>query len=217
MEEAERRPRVLLADDHTLVAEGLRRLLEPEFELLGVVSDGRSLLQAAQELDPDVIVADITMPELSGIEVTRQLREVGSRAKVVILTMHQDRAYVARALAAGAWGFVLKHSAPSELITAIHESLAGRKHVTSRIAEDLAQLREGRVEPEPAVGAGLTDRQQEVLQLLAEGRSFREVADALNISPKTAEYHKYRIMKKLDLQNTAQLVRYAVKQGIVSQ
>jgi DNA-binding NarL/FixJ family response regulator len=211
-----KRASVLLADDHTIVAEGLRRLLETEFKLVGVVSDGPSLLEAARKLDPDVIVADITMPGLSGIEVAQQLKEAGSRAKVIILTMHQDVKYAMRAFEVGASGFVLKHSAPSELITAIRESLEGRTYLTPQIAQDLLLHKQGGAESEVVPVARLTPQQQKVLHLLAQGHSLKEVAHALHISPRTAEFHKYRIMKLLKLESTAELVRYAIKEGVIT-
>jgi DNA-binding NarL/FixJ family response regulator len=205
------KPRVLLADDHQILAEGLRGLLEPEFELVGIVGDGRELVAAAKRLQPDAIVADVTMPALNGFEAALQLREAGVRAKVIFLTMHRDVAYARRALDAGAAGFVLKHSAPGELLTAIREALRGQTYVTPLIAGELVRAYQGRT------GArGLTTRQQEVLQLFAEGRSAKEVAAVLKISPRTAEFHKARILETLGLQTTTELVQYAIRNGIIS-
>jgi DNA-binding NarL/FixJ family response regulator len=205
-----RKPRVLLADDHQILAEGLRGLLEPEFELVGIVADGRELVAAAKRLQPDAIVADVTMPALNGFEAALQLREAGVRAKVIFLTMHRDVAYARRALDAGAAGFVLKHSAPGELLTAIREALRGQTYVTPLIAGELVRAYQGRT------GArGLTTRQQEVLQLFAEGRSAKEVAAVLDISPRTAEFHKARILETLGLQTTTELVQYAIRNGII--
>ena len=211
-----KRPRVLLADDHCVVAEGLRSLLEPHFEVVGIVSDGRELLAAARKLDPDVVVLDISMPSLNGIDAARQLRAAGSRAKVVFLTMHREVTYAARALEAGASGFVLKHSATSELVTAIHEALKGGTYITPQIAGDLLDsFRRG-----PAAGAetpgGLTPRQREVLQLVAEGRSAKEIAALLRISRRTAEFHKARLMETLGVQTTAELIQYAIRTGVSS-
>jgi DNA-binding NarL/FixJ family response regulator len=210
------RPRVLIADDHQILAEGLRGLLEPEFEVVGVVADGRELVAAAQRDRPDVIVADVTMPALNGIEAAGQLRGLGVKARVVFLTMHQDVGYARRALEAGAAGFVLKHSIPSELVTAVREALRGRTYVTPRIAGEL--LQSYREEPSQPAGAGqqLTPRQREVLQLVAEGRSAKEVAGVLDISIRTAEAHKARILKVLGLRTTADLVQYAIRNGIIS-
>src|SRR5436853_1752015 len=176
------KPRVLLADDHQILAEGLRGLLEPEFEVVGVVADGRELVAAAKKLRPDVIVADITMPALNGIDAAAQLREVGVEAKVVFLTMHHDVAYARRALDAGAAGFVLKHSVASELVTAVREALQGRTYVTPMIAGELLEsYRAGDSGPHDS-GRRLTARQREVLQLIAEGRSAKETAAILKIS-----------------------------------
>jgi DNA-binding NarL/FixJ family response regulator len=211
-----KKARILLADDHRILAEGLRSLLEPEFELVEIVEDGRTLVTRAKELFPDVIVADITMPLLNGIEAVRQLKKAGVPAKVVFLTMHQDVTYAARAFELGASGFVLKHSAPSELVTAIREALAGRTYVTPLIAGELMQAyRDGAVkEQDPTTE--LTPRQREVLQLFAEGRSAKEVAAILQISPRTAEFHKASIMKLLGIRTTAELAQYAVRHGIIS-
>ncbi len=211
-----RRPRVLLADDHKIVAEGLRRLLEPEFELVGIVEDGRALVAAAQKLNPDVIVADISMPLLNGIEAVRQLKKGTSQAKVVFLTMHLDVTYATRALEAGASGYVLKHSAPSELITAIREALKGRIYLTPMIAKDFLESFMVESHQRRKAVLELTPRQREVLQLLSEGRSAKEIASILDISTRTVEFHKYRLMESLGLCTNAELFQYAIKHGIVS-
>ena len=217
------KPRILIADDHQILAEGLRSLLEPEFEVVGVVGDGRELVAAAKKLRPDVIVADIAMPSLNGIEAAVQLREAGVGAKVVFLTMHRDVAYARRALEAGASGFVLKHSAPSELVTAVRDALRGQTYVAPTIAGELFQSYRdaaGRGASAPgasrAPGQQLTARQREVLQLFAEGRSAKEVAAVLKISIRTAEAHKARILEILELRTTAELVQYAIRNGIIS-
>jgi DNA-binding NarL/FixJ family response regulator len=210
------RPRILIADDHQILAEGLRGLLQPEFEVVGVVADGRELVAAARNHQPDVIVADITMPSLNGIEAAAQLRDLGVEAKVVFLTMHRDVAYARLAMEAGAAGFVLKHSAATELVTAVREALRGQTYVTPMIAGELLQsYREGISRPhDPA--HRLTARQREVLQLFAEGRSAKEVAAVLTISVRTAEVHKARILEVLGLRTTAELVQYAIRNGIIS-
>jgi len=208
--------RVLLADDHKIVAEGLRSLLEPEFELVGIVEDGRELLTRAKELNPDVIVADITMPLLNGIEAVEQLKKAGSNAKVVFLTMHHDVTYANRAFEAGASGFVLKHSAPDELITAIREALRGRKYVTPMIAGELMESYKSGVGLQKGAFGKLTSRQREVLQLLAEGKSAKEIAKILHISARTVEFHKYNIMEELGIKTSAELVQFAIKHGIIS-
>ncbi len=210
------RPTLLLADDHQIVAEGLRTLLEPEFDLVGIVADGRALVAAAQDLDPDVIVADISMPLLNGLDAIRQLKQKGLRAKVVFLTMHQDVSYAVRAIEEGASGYVLKHSAHDELITAIHDALKGQVYITPMLAKrDRHSLVEEAQMLSPGVGT-LTPRQREVLQLLAEGHSAKEAAAMLDVSRRTVEYHKYHMMKKLELRNSAELIQYAVRHGIAS-
>jgi DNA-binding NarL/FixJ family response regulator len=209
-------PRVLLADDHRVVAEGLRGLLEPHFDVVGIVSDGRELLAAAKALDPDVVVLDISMPSLNGIDAARQLRAAKSRAKVVFLTMHREVTYAARALEAGASGFVLKHSAPSELVTAIREALQGGTYITPQIAGDLlGSYRRGIPAGAEALD-DLTPRQREVLQLVAEGHSAKEIAAVLRISRRTAEFHKARLMESLGVETTAELVQYAIRTGVSS-
>jgi DNA-binding NarL/FixJ family response regulator len=210
------RPRILIADDHQILAEGLRGLLEPEFEVVGVVADGRELVAAAKKHRPDLIVADVTMPSLNGIEAAVQLRDLGVNAKVVFLTMHRDVAYARRAMEAGAAGFVLKHSIASELVTAVREALRGQTYVTPMIAGELLQsYREGASEPRDSAQR-LTARQREVLQLFAEGRSAKEVAAVLKISIRTAEAHKARILEALGLRTTADLIQYAIRHGIIT-
>jgi DNA-binding NarL/FixJ family response regulator len=210
------KPRVLLADDHRIMAEGLRGLLEPEFEVVAVVADGRELVAAATKLRPDVIVADVTMPALNGIEAAVKLRAAGVEAKVVFLTMHNDVAYARKALEAGAAGFVLKHSAAAELVTAIHEALRGRTFVTPMIAGQLLESYREEDPDRPNSDRQLTSRQREVLQLFAEGRSAKEVAALLHISTRTAEFHKARVMDSLGIRTTAELVQYAIRNGIIS-
>jgi len=210
------RRRVLLADDHRMVAEGLRTLLEPEFELVGIVEDGRALLEATMRLRPDVIVADISMPHLNGIDALLQLKRYDHDVRVVMLTMHKDVAYARRALKAGALGYVLKHSAPAELVTAVNAALEGRTYITPAIAgEVLQELRAGRRQIIDEA-AGLTSRQREILQLLAEGCSAKAIATRLDISPRTVEFHKYHMMEALNVQSNAELVHFAIKHGIVA-
>ena len=210
------RSSILIADDHQILAEGIRGLVEPEFQVVGVVADGRELLAAAAELQPDVIVADITMPSLNGIDAAVKLREANVAAKVIFLTQHRDVAYARRAIEAGAVGYVLKHSLSSELLTAIREALAGRTYITPMIAgELLSSYREGQSQTGDSLSR-LTSRQREVLQLIAEGRSAKEIAALLNISPRTAEAHKAHILESLGLGSTAELVQYAIRNGIIS-
>jgi len=209
------RPRVLLADDHLLVAEALKSLLSEEFELVGVVEDGRALVEEAARLKPDVIVADVAMPRLNGIDALIHLRESGDRVPVVFLTMHREVTFAQRALEAGASGFVLKHSAPVELVAAIRAALQGRTYLTPQLAgEVLEAMRQGPARSEDPVAA-LTPRQREVLQLLAEGRLAKEIAAALGISARTVEFHKYQMMETLNLHTSAELIHFAIKHGIV--
>ena len=209
-------PRVLLADDHRMMSEGLRSLLQPHFDVVGIVSDGRELIAAAKQLDPDIVVLDISMPSLNGIDAAHQLRSADSRAKVVILTMHREVTYAARALEAGASGYVLKHSAAAELVTAIQEALKGGTYITPQIAADLVDAFRRGVHAGAAAPGELTPRQREVLQLAAEGRSAKEIAAVLHISRRTAEFHKARLMETLGVQNTAELVQYAIRTGVSS-
>jgi DNA-binding NarL/FixJ family response regulator len=208
------RPRILIADDHKIVVEGLKNMLHAVFDIAGAVEDGRELVAAAEHLRPDVIVVDISMPMLNGIDAVRQIKKVHEAIKVVFLTMHLDVAYAVSAFKAGASGYVLKHSAPDELVTAIHEVLKGRTYVTPLIAGKLLQAYEDGGHRQTDKARALTSRQREVLQLLAEGYSTKEIASILNISMKTVEYHKYRMMEDLDVKSLAELVRYAVKLGV---
>ena len=211
-----KKPRVLLADDHKIVIEGLMSLLVGEFEVVGSVEDGRALVEKASTLCPDVIVADISMPQLNGIEAARQIKKIDKNIKIVFLTMHQDATYAADAFEAGASGFVLKHSASSDLIRAIHEAIKGRTYVSPLIAGDLIHTyQEGR-SLEKNLFKKISPRQREILQLLAEGKSAKEIASILNISTKTVEFHKYRMMETLNIKTNAELLRYAIKHGIIS-
>lgn len=208
------RPRVLLADDHLMVAEALKSLLAAEFDLVGVVEDGRALVEAAGTLRPDLIVADVTMPHLNGIDALVQLRQRGDRVPVVFLTMHRDASFARRALDAGASGFVLKHSAPAELVTAIWAALEGKTYLTPQLAgEVLASMRQTPQQDVGSLGA-LTPRQREVLQLVAEGRSAKQIASVLEVSPRTVEFHKYQMMETLGLHTNAELIHFAIKHGL---
>lgn len=206
------RPRIVLADDHRMVAEGLRNLLEPNYELVGIVEDGRALVDAALRLEPDVIVADITMPLLNGLDAIDQLRRQGCRAKVIFLTMHKDPLYAARAMRVGATGYVLKHSASAELLTAIGEVLEGRGFVSPALEPQLNQVPDSLQDGE----VPLTRRQREVLQLFAEGYSAKEVASLLHISSRTAEGHKAQVMNLLGIRSTAELVQCAIHYGLIA-
>jgi len=209
------RPKVLLADDHRIVAEGLRSLLSNDFDLVGIVEDGRALVAAAKTLNPDVIVADVSMPSLNGIDAIPLLRKHDANVKIVILTMHHDPAYARRGLAAGAQGFVLKHSAADELVLAINAALKGHIFITPALTSDVLRgARNGSGRKEMAE-RNLTPRQREILQLLAEGNSAKEIAVTLAISPRTVEFHKYQIMELHNIQSNAGLIHFALKHGII--
>lgn len=207
------RPRLLIADDHRIVADGLRGLLEGDYDLLEMVEDGEALVDAAMRTEPDLIVADVAMPRMNGLEALRELRRRGCRAQIVFLTMHKDATYAARALEAGASGFVLKHAAARELLDALETARGGGTFVSGEIAERLerASSTQGLRPRSPL--AELTPRQREVLQLIAEGHTAKGVAELLGISSRTAENHKARIMSVLGLSSSAELIRYALRHG----
>jgi DNA-binding NarL/FixJ family response regulator len=208
------RPRILLADDHTLVVEGFRKILEPEFEIAGVVSDGRALLTVALQQKPDVIVLDIGMPLVSGIDAGRELKRLIPRTKLIVLTMNEDADIAREALRRWASAYLLKKSAGAELINAVREVLKGRTYVTPRLAQQLMD----RFVRDPRLGRTkeLTPRQREVLHLLAEGRTMKETADLLHLTPRTIAFHKYRIMEEFGLKTNSDLVRFAIRERIVS-
>ncbi len=210
------RTRVLLADDHRIVAEGLKSLLSAEFDLVDVVEDGRALVAAAKQLRPDVIVADITMPHLNGLDALPHLKKEDPSVKVVFLTMHKDVAYARRALESGASGFVLKHSAATELIDAVRAAVKGKTYLTPALAGEVLHAMKQSPERGSDPVALLTPRQREILQLLAEGRSAKEIGAALDISARTVEFHKYQMMEALGLHATAELLHFAIKHGIVA-
>jgi DNA-binding NarL/FixJ family response regulator len=210
------RPRVLLADDHTLVLDGFRKLLEDRCDVVGVAEDGRTLLRMAQELQPDIVTLDISMPQLNGVDAARKLKKILPRTKLIFVTMHADPAYVNEAFKAGASGYLLKRSAGSELLQAIQSVMGGQCYVTPLVAKGLVKsvITGGR--PPVSKDVSLTARQREVLQLVAEGMTVKEIASTLNISPKTVEFHKSHIMTQLDLHTTAELTKYALVHGLIA-
>ena len=210
------RMRVLIADDHQILAEGVRRMLEQEFEVVGVVCNGQELVDTAKAHRPDVIVADVTMPLLNGIEAAIHLRDAGVMSKIVFLTMHRDVAYARRAIEAGASGYVLKHSVSSELIAAIHDALEGRTYISPLIAGELLQSYGNSDTSSSESTPRLTARQLEVLRLIANGSSAKDVASVLKISVRTAEAHRANILTSLGMHSTAELVQYAIRLGIIS-
>jgi DNA-binding NarL/FixJ family response regulator len=208
-----RTPRVLLADDHALILGAFGKLLAEECEIVGQVSDGRAVVAAAERLKPDVVVLDISMPLLNGLEAGRQIKRKLRDVKLVFLTMNEDSDLAAEAFRSGASAYLLKRSAASELTTAIREVMQGRSYITPLITGDLVgSLLHGDAQ-RPA--EALTSRQREILQLLAEGKSMKEVASTLNLTPRTVAFHKYRMMERLGVGSSAELVQYAVKHHIV--
>ena len=208
-----KRPRVMLADDHTLIVDAFRRLLEPEFEVVGTVADGRALLERAPGLRPDVIVLDLRMPLLNGIDAGLELKAVLPNTKIVVLTIADDSDIAALALRQWASGYVLKKSAAWELAKAIREVLRGSTYVTPHIAKRLAEefVRDPRLDRRKS----LTPRQMDILQLLAEGRSMHETGAILKIRTRTVAFHKYQIMKEFGLKTNADLVTFAIREGAV--
>ena len=206
-------PRVLLADDHALVVGAFEKLLAGVCEVVGQVSDGRALLAAAESLKPDIIVLDISMPLLNGLDAGRQIKQKQRDVKLVFVTMNEEPELAADAFKAGASGYLLKRSAASELATAIREVMQGRSYVTPLVTEGLvgSLLNAGQQKGTHE----LTPRQREVLQLLAEGRSMKEVASVLNLTPRTVAFHKYQMMEQLNVKTTAELIQYAVRHHIV--
>ena len=207
-----KRTRILLADDHKMFAQGLESLLEDEFELVGTVENGQALVEAAVRFDPDVIVADISMPLMNGLDAVRKLKEQSVTAKIIFLTMHADDRLLAEAFRCGGSGYVLKQSAGEELILAIRQVLTGRKYVTPLLAKEWAADFSKGIDGKRKLT--LTPRQREVLQLVIEGRTMKEVANKMGISARTAESHKYEMMEGLGVDTTAELIQYAIKIGL---
>jgi DNA-binding NarL/FixJ family response regulator len=207
-------PRVMLADDHTMVVEAFRKLLETHCEIVGTVSDGRALLEIAPQLKPDMIVVDIAMPLLNGFEAGLRLRESMPTTKLIFLTMNDDPDLAAEAMRCGASGYLLKSSAASELTRAIQMALRGKPYVTPQIARGIEKAFINNPQPKSKPKT-LTPRQREVVQLLAEGKSMKEVAYVLNVTPRTVAFHKYRIMEELSLKTNAELIQFAIKSRIL--
>jgi DNA-binding NarL/FixJ family response regulator len=205
----------LLADDHTLMAEALRHLLQADFDVVATVADGRALLKAAAELRPELVVVDIGMPLLNGLDAGEQLKALQSDIKVIYLTQNREPRYAMEAFRRKASAYLLKDSAASELTTAIREALSGRLYISAKIA---AEVPSDWLKPHPddPPFRELSLREREVLQLLAEGKSMKEVAAVLEISPRTVEFHKYRIMQILGVRTTAELTQYAIKHGLIT-
>lgn len=204
-------PRILIADDHTLIAELCKKLLESEFDVVGTVSNGRDLVRAATELKPDVVIVDITMPVLNGLDAAEQIKEILPAVKLVFLTMNGDADVAAEAFQRGASAFLIKTCASAEMVTAVREVLRGKTYLSphvSKAAVDFLRRQQKRLIEE---SERLTERQREVLQLLAEGKVMKEVGGILNMSTRTVAFHKYRIMETLGAKSNADLVKYAVR------
>jgi DNA-binding NarL/FixJ family response regulator len=210
-----KRPRILLADDHKLMAEALQHMLRAEFDVVGTVSDGRALIKAAAELKPELVVVDIGMPLLNGLDAADQLKALHPDIKIIFLTQNREPRYAVEAFRRKASGYLLKDSAASELTTAIREALQGRSYVSPLIAQGML---DHALNPEPGDPGlrELSPREREVLQLLAEGKSMKEVAAVLDISPRTVEFHKYRMMELLGVKTNAELVQYAIRHGLIT-
>ena len=211
-----RKPRVVLADDHAIVAAGLEEILKKSANVVASVRDGRALLSAVAQHRPDVVLTDISMPLLNGLDAIRQIRSLSPDSKTIILTMHSEPDLAVAAFKAGASGYLLKTSDEEELEAALRDVMAGRTYVTSRVTGDVLGLLMKAKETAPEGGLSLSSRQREVLQLIAEGRTMKEVATILSISQRTAESHKYDMMEVLGVKTTADLIRYAIKLKLVS-
>jgi DNA-binding NarL/FixJ family response regulator len=210
------RPRILIADDHKLVAELCKRLLETEFDVVGVVVDGRALVRAAGELRPDAIVLDIAMPVLNGLDAGQQIKKSLPAVKLVYLTMNPDVEVAAEAFRRGAHGYLLKTCAAGELVLGVREALRGKSYMSPALSRDTVNFLRRQGKNLIQEDDRLTERQREVLQLLAEGKVMKEVADILSMSPRTVAFHKYRMMEVLGAKSNAELVRYAIRNHMVS-
>jgi DNA-binding NarL/FixJ family response regulator len=208
------RPRILIAEDHTLVSGAFQKMLEPQYEVVGTVADGRALLRVAPELKPDVILLDIGMPLLNGLDAGRQLKQIMPKVKLIFLTMNQDSDIAGEAFRIGASAYLLKNSGASELQKAIQEVLRGGTYITPKTRQGIQRtfIRDPQATKRTRK---LTERQREVLQLIAEGHSMKQIADILNVTPRTIAFHKYRMMEELGVNNTAELIQFAIKQSIV--
>ena len=216
------KPRILIADDHLLVAEGIQKLLESDAEVVGILADGRSLVRTVTDTHPDLIIVDISLPLLNGLDAARQIKQLDPKIKILMLTMHADQAFVVEAFRVGVAGYVLKQSLSNELQHAVREVLKGNTYISPSVAQGLVEHmnRPTQVQDGEAGGKGfdhvLSPRQREVLQLVAEGRSTKEIASILNVSTKTVEFHRTRIMKELGLKTRPELTKYAIANGIIT-
>jgi DNA-binding NarL/FixJ family response regulator len=207
------KPRVILADDHTMLVEAFEKLLSPECEIVAKVADGRALVAAVQQHHPDVVVLDVAMPLLNGLDAARQIKQIDKSVRLVFVTMNEDPDLAAEAFRAGGAAYLLKRSAGSELLTAIREAMKHRSYVTPLVTEGmLGALMHSTPD---AAARQLTTRQREVLQLLAEGKSMKEVGSILNVTPRTVAFHKYRMMEQLKIKTNAELIQYAIRHNLI--
>ncbi len=207
------KPRIIIADDHTLLVEAFEKLLAPECDVVAKVGDGRALLAAVREHRPDAVVLDLSMPLLNGLDAARQIKQTNPSIRLIFVTMNEDPDLAAEAFRAGGSAYLLKRSAGTELLTAIREAMKGRSYVTPLVTQGmLGSLMSSTPDK---VSHQLTPRQREVLQLLAEGKSMKEVANILNVTPRTVAFHKYRMMEQLKIRNNAELIQYAIRQHVI--
>jgi DNA-binding NarL/FixJ family response regulator len=209
-------PRVLIADDHTLVAEACRKLLEADYEVVGTVADGRALVRAVSELKPQLIIVDVAMPLLNGLDAGQQAKELLPSVRLIFLTMNHDADVAAEAFRRGASGYLVKSCAAAELTTAVREVLRGKSYLSPMIAKDTVDFLLRQDKKLVDEGERLTERQREVLQLLAEGKCMKEVAAVLNLTTRTIAFHKYRIMEVLNVRSNAELVQYAIRNHLIA-
>ncbi|HEV2172777.1 MAG TPA: response regulator transcription factor [Nitrospira sp.] len=210
-----KRARILVADDHSMILKGIKGLLEDQYEIVGVADNGKALLDAAERLKPDVVILDISMPILNGIDATREIRKTLPRTKVVVQTMHSNAVYLRKALDAGASAYVLKTGAAEELLTAVETALKGQLYVPAALNQDAIEAMVRRGNRLPRSPAELTDRQRQILQLVAEGKQNKEIAEILHVSVRTVEFHRSRLMGKTGATSVAELTRFAIQEGLV--
>ena len=208
--------RILLGDDHPLVLNGIKALLEPHYDVVGCVSDGRQLVESATTSQPDLVVADVSMPQMNGLDAAKQIRTLAPETKVVFVSMHADPMYLRRALQVGASGYVLKAGVIEELLDAIHEVTKGRVYVSPGFGVDITSNIAVLADSNSRTADELTDRQREILQLIADGRLSKEIADILGISIKTVDFHRGRIMSRVGAHTVAELMRLAVERGLIA-
>lgn len=209
------RPRVLLADDHVMVAEGIKNLLGETHEVVGIAEDGNMLVQLAKQLKPDIIVSDISMPIMNGLNAAEKILATDEEVKIILLTMHPEVKYALKALDAGVHGYLLKHSAPEELLTALNTVLNRKTYITPTLQADIMEAYKNKQDIDDDPLSVLTSRQRQVLQLLAESYSAKEIANILNVSSRTVEFHKYKMVEVLKLKNASELVAFSIKNGLV--